>query len=189
MITTLISAVNNKIFYGYDISHKQWKIKEEDPSARRKVNTVLIEVSDGESMCIKLDSKKLGKPCKYLNLKSRGYTSGCDAVILHRIADDLFVSYIELKSDKYKNIDIENKFKASRAFMRYLFAIAKEFFEMDIKPKAEYYILFSSREMKVAMTNPRKQPYIDLTSEIRVKKFGAMKYPNKTMKNISKFYT
>jgi len=124
--------------------HSNILIKEDDRSAKDKLEVVKLEAPQGDWFAF---SPEKGKKCKCnasfmspLFSTEKNLHRACDHVIVVRNDNQLVVVYVELKSGE-KPRGYENQFKSTHQFMHYLLGLLKEFhgIEFDL---SERYVLF-----------------------------------------------
>lgn len=78
---------------------------------------------------------------------SYGQNCACDAVLLKVTSNEIHLCYLDLKSDNPTGY--ENQFKSTRAFMRYVICLIKEFCNIELNITKENFVVFHTDSRNV----------------------------------------
>jgi len=180
MIDAIHKSFRKGVDHRFNQSANTWFIEEDDPGAF--VKQVDIEVGSGiKTCCIKLDNKRYGHLCTYLNKLQKGFTAACDAMMFVETSSEFVVLLIELKSDNFDKSDLARKYHASSEFLKYSLGMMRNIKKLSIPSPKVLNILFSSQP--VAGSNPR-QPITFQKDGVSIRQYYAFKHPKSAKFNV-----
>lgn len=166
-MTDLINYIEENVHCKFDSSNNFLIIKEDE--AQSKIRKVYITGAQDIFKGFKLDCKDTGCLSGYVSKNVKGIRDACDCVLLVKTGFWNGVVFIELKSNTFKNKDLENKFKSTKAFVTYIKELYNSFSSNQVGNPNYQFILFTTKI--IASSNPKRPVKIHLDDGTIVRYF------------------